>query len=62
MAGLKEYAYYLQAMVDGTLKIVMLAIDLCEYLIDVECVAVASVLPLESSNIQSAQFDETAAN
>ena len=44
-------------MVHGSPQVVLLAVDFHDYFIDIEYIAVAAVLSLQSSGIESAELD-----
>jgi hypothetical protein len=54
---LKIHINHFSVLIYGSPKVVLLAIDFDEDLIDIKGIAVASVLAFQSSSIDSSEFD-----
>ena len=55
--GLQEYINNFTILIDGPPQAMLLAVDPYEYLIDVESIAIAPVLSLQSSGVYSPELD-----
>jgi hypothetical protein len=55
--GLQEYIYYFAILIHSTPEVVLLAVDFDENFINVESIAVASVLSLQSACVNGTELD-----
>jgi hypothetical protein len=60
--GLQEYIYYFAILIHSTSKVVLLAVDLDEDFIDLEGVAIVTMLSFQAAGINGSKFDTPEAN
>ena len=60
--SLKADINHLAILINSAPQVVLLTIDLHEHFVEVECIAVASVFPLQSSSVYRTKLDAPQAN
>jgi hypothetical protein len=55
--GLEIHIHHFTVLINSTPEIMLLAVDLHKDFVDVECVTVASVFPLQPSAVNGSKFD-----